>query len=388
MKTGNNNKITLVICTILMVLVLTSITFAYPPDNAAVLYYRASLNYNVNDTMKDKLTGLIKGNIDIDEEIKAYVQSNKIWIKQFVDAGEAPQCDWGIDYSQGIATLMPPFAPLRNMANIVLAQAKITAESADYNGALDLCLSVHKAGNHIAGSGLLISYLVGVSLDRMANQCITDILGHIYDNPEILIRFRGQIFDISGKFPSFKTSLNRELSTFAQDIRREKADYILDTLGDEIPKEKASIIRQGDEDFFKANKEYFLDYQAAVLSAIEQPYPQSAEELVRLEKKLRQDYKTNINSILTNTFVPAIDRVFCLDIRIRTHFNAIKAAIEIYLIKAKTGKLPDALPAGLPRDLFSGKDFKYEKSTEGFTLRCQDKDLSKDEAYKYEFKVK
>jgi len=46
------------------------------------------------------------------------------------------------------------------------------------------------------------------------------------------------------------------------------------------------------------------------------------------------------------------------------------------------------LPAGLPGDLFSGKDFKYKKTTEGFTLRCQGKDLSKDEIYKYEFKVK
>ena len=50
--------------------------------------------------------------------------------------------------------------------------------------------------------------------------------------------------------------------------------------------------------------------------------------------------------------------------------------------------LTDALPAGLPGDLFSGKDFEYEKTAEGFILRCQGKDLSKDEIYQYEFKVK
>ncbi len=388
MKTVCNNKFTQVTCSILVVLVSTSLVFAYPPDNAAVLYYRASLNYNVNETMKDKLTGFIKGNIDIDEEIKTYVQSNKIWIKQFVDAGEAPHCDWGVDYSQGIATLMPPFAALRNIANIVLAQAKITAESGDYNRALDLCLSVHKAGNNIADGGMLISHLVGISLDGRANQCIVDILGNVSDNPEILIRLRGQIFDVSGKFPSLKTSLNKDLSTCGQDICKERAAYILDTVGDQISKENARIIRQADEDFFKASKEYFLNHQAAILTAIELPYSQSFEELVRLDKKLRQDFKKNINSILTNNFVPAIDRILCLDIRSKTHFNAIKTAIEIYIIKAKTGKLPDALPAGLPGDLFSGKDFKYKKTAEGFTLRCRGKDLSKDEIYKYEFKVK
>ena len=389
MKTVNRNKMRQVISAILILLISSSLVFAYPPDNAAVLYYRASLNYNVNDTMKDKLTGVIKGNIDIDEEIKAYVQSNKIWIKQFVDAGKAPHCDWGIDYSEGLATLAPPYASLRNMARIVLVQAKIAAESTDYKRALDLCISVHKAGNHIAGGGLLISHLVGISLNGNTNQCIVDILPQISDNPEILIRLRGQIFDVSGKFPSIKTSLNRDLSICVQDIRKEKAAYILDKLlGDQISKEKARIIRQADENFFKANKEYFLNHQAALLTAIDLPYPQSFEQLVRLGKKLGQDYKNNNNSILTNNFVPAIDRVLCLDIRSKTHFNAIKAAIEIYMIKTKTGKVPDALPAGLPGDLFSGKPFLYEKTADGFILRCQGKDLSKDEIYKYEFKIK
>jgi hypothetical protein len=84
----------------------------------------------------------------------------------------------------------------------------------------------------------------------------------------------------------------------------------------------------------------------------------------------------------------AIETILCLDIRNKTHFNAVKAAIEIYIIKAKTGKLPDALPADLPGDLFSGKPLLYEKTADGFTLCCRGKDLSKDEIYKYEFKVK
>ena len=54
MKTVCNNKFTQAICTISMVMVLTSMAFAYPPDNAAVLYYRASLAYDANDAMMDK----------------------------------------------------------------------------------------------------------------------------------------------------------------------------------------------------------------------------------------------------------------------------------------------------------------------------------------------
>ena len=41
----------------------------------------------------------------------------------------------------------------------------------------------------------------------------------------------------------------------------------------------------------------------------------------------------------------------------------------------------------MPKDLFSGKDFKYEKTSDGFILKCPGKDLFKDEAYEYEFKI-
>ena len=39
-------------------------------------------------------------------------------------------------------------------------------------------------------------------------------------------------------------------------------------------------------------------------------------------------------------------------------------------------------------DIGSGKDFEYKKTSDGFILRCQSKDLSKDEIYEYKFKVK
>ena len=72
MKIDCRNKLARAICTILILLTSTSLIYAYPPDNAAVLYYRASLNYTTNNTMEKKLLELIKGNIGIDEEIKVY----------------------------------------------------------------------------------------------------------------------------------------------------------------------------------------------------------------------------------------------------------------------------------------------------------------------------
>jgi hypothetical protein len=68
------------------------------------------------------------------------------------------------------------------------------------------------------------------------------------------------------------------------------------------------------------------------------------------------------------------------------HFEA-STAIEILLDRARTGRLADELPAGVPKDLFSGKDFKYEKTKEGFILHCRDEGLGKNKLYQYEFKL-
>jgi hypothetical protein len=71
----------------------------------------------------------------------------------------------------------------------------------------------------------------------------------------------------------------------------------------------------------------------------------------------------------------------------KTFSNATKAGVEICIIRAKTGQLPDALPAGLPKDMFSGEDFEYERKDGGFILRCRAKDLQQDKIHEYEFKA-
>ena len=53
------------------------------------------------------------------------------------------------------------------------------------------------------------------------------------------------------------------------------------------------------------------------------------------------------------------------------HINSLKAAIEIYLIKSKTGQLPQKTPTYLPKDPYSGQNFEYVITDDGFILRCR-----------------
>ncbi len=67
--------------------------------------------------------------------------------------------------------------------------------------------------------------------------------------------------------------------------------------------------------------------------------------------------------------------------------NGIKAAVEVYLVVAKTGQLPKKLPDHLPKDPFTGRGFVYEITDEGFALRCKGKDFQGRGKQVFEFKV-
>jgi hypothetical protein len=91
---------------------------------------------------------------------------------------------------------------------------------------------------------------------------------------------------------------------------------------------------------------------------------------------------------LTNCLAPAFLRIHGLTVRLEAQSNALRAALDLYLTKARTGQLPDSLPSDVRRDPYSVKPFEYVKTATGFVLRCRAKDLDKDEAYEYEFIIR
>lgn len=78
-------------------------------------------------------------------------------------------------------------------------------------------------------------------------------------------------------------------------------------------------------------------------------------------------------------------RHYDIYVRSMANYNAIRTAIEIYLIMAETEQLPQKLPDNLPMDPYSGQDFEYEITPEGFVLRCREKSISDNKIWEYEF---
>jgi len=123
------------------------------------------------------------------------------------------------------------------------------------------------------------------------------------------------------------------------------------------------------------------------------PYEQKCTEIQRLTKKLNEEYGSDPAAghviLWSGAQAGHIAGWYDLHVRHATHLNALKAAIEIYLVKAKTGQLPEKLPEGLPKDPYTDGDFGYEITDEGFALRCQGQEFQKGRMRQMlEFKVK
>jgi hypothetical protein len=406
MKTIINNKLTTTTCVTLMLLILTSPAFAYPPDpdNAALLYYQAYIAYEKSDdTMQEMVSDLSRGKIEPNERIRKYIENCRGAINLAVAAAEVPNCNWGMKYSDGFEMSLSHLAQTRKLAFIIGAEIRILAADGDYRQALERSLALHKISKHV-GDETIISMLVATALGKMADNQIKYLVAEMPQDLKTLTWLKSQLAIIESKPLSSRatTEYERELSLQYMQIGKLEELVAIVTggpvdpgsrLAEELRKaeEQAKQLSNVDQTTIDKNRAYYIKHMDALQTILSPPmnYEKVYSKLKKLNEQPHKDLaENNTDAYLTSIVAPDFDRIVSLETRDKTLTNAVRAAIEIYIQKAKTGQLPEKLPEGLPKDLFSGKDFRYEKTKDGFTLRCRGKDLNKNETYSYEFKVK
>jgi hypothetical protein len=393
---------------------------AQKSDNAALLYYQSFMLYtDPGEEIRVKLNDIVRGRAEPDEQVEQYIEGQRYIINTVAIAADIENCDWGIDYSVGLELRLSHLQNIRPVAWLVINDAKILAKHGQYEKALQRCLTVHKMARHVA-NGQLISLLVGSSLVEMANNCIRDILFEMPLNVTILERLKTELAGINKEPLRLNESLKLEYVQIEPELTIDRIQKLIDifrepviTLAssnykpkpltedekkqrekqreeqrkiEEIINERLSNI---DEEFIEGNKQYLKKlYLEDVPAAFELNYEQAYKKFIEIEQKTKDDLPTNPDATLEALVDPPYKNIYS-KITVNNNFtNALRVAIEIYLQKAKSGRLPDKLPVGLPKDLFSGKDFKYEKTNDGFILKCQGKDIERNKTNEYEFKVK
>jgi len=372
------------VCLLTLVVGLSgAIGLAYPPDNAAVLYYKTCLTYQkLEGDLKKELPDVATGKAVPSQAMREYVKGQADRIKTLADAAQIKACDWGYDYSRGFEMVMAPLGDMRTLARIVLADANIHLDTGDLQGGLERCRIAYAMARHIKTDSVLICNLVGIAIEDIANQVMTKLLSKTSKHTEVLAQARRLLEQVAKDNPGMQPCLKQETQTVVQYTSASALQEAINaSVGpdDKVPSLDQATLTQA--------MDYYERQMKRMTEAFDLDYAKAIAAMKKLEKQIQADARRRPMAKVTQALVPAVGKCLSAEIRGRTALNALRAATAVYLAKAQQGRLPRQLPKGLPQDLFSGKDFAYQVTDAGFTLRCQGKDLGKDTVHAYQFAV-
>jgi hypothetical protein len=366
---------------------------ALPPDpnNAALLYYQAFLMLpQGQDQVRAVLEDLPYG-VEPNDQVREYLRQCQPAFDLAVAASQIPACDWGLRYSQDFQMQMAHLAQIRRLAFLLRDDSKVLVASGHYRQALERCLTMRRMAHHV-GDENLVSWLVAVAINALTDKAIRNTLGTMPADLETLVWLKSELEIVPEKPLRIQNSLRTEEEVVLAKFTLSNpnlAETVAESIGGTLPLEVTEQLKNADEAFFEGSRKYYKEHIDAVLKIVDSSalYTQKLGQLEELDKRPALEAKDNPHAILTAAFMPPIARIFTLDTRARSGDNMLKAAIEVYLVKVRTGKLPDRLPTGLPKDVFNGQDFTYATTADGFTLSRWTDEPASDKTYQFEFKT-
>jgi len=380
------------LCVTLLVVTFAACTApaaAYPPDNAAVLYYRAFMLYEPDQSTNSMRDDYWHGQIELNETLEAYLTKNQRVIDMVLDATRIDRCDWGLDYSQGTEVVLPPHHKARDIFFLVAAEATMQANKGHHKKALQRCVAMYRMARHL-NERPIICYLVGTAVTAATHKCATRFLSEMPLETETLTWLQAELNEFDKRPFSIEPALAWKREAAIISMSPERIDNAVET-GLDDGDAKTLIrkrIRGADPQFYTANVTYWNNFMDRIEAAFDLPYARAYAELGKLDKRPWEEFEMNPEATLTVCFAPPLQRIYSLSVRLKAQSNALRAAVAVYLSRARTGGLPEALPAHVPTDPFSGRPFEYTRTEDGFVLQCRGRELSKDEVYTFEFKVK
>jgi nucleoside diphosphate kinase len=130
-----------------------------------------------------------------------------------------------------------------------------------------------------------------------------------------------------------------------------------------------------------------LDINKIILSDVSQDH-KLIDKIIEIKKLSNEKSEAEklADILMFPPFGKSITGMFKIQIRLMSMINSTKAAVELYIILAKTGQLPAELPDYLPKDPYTNKNFIYEITDDGFVLSCNSDEFKRGKE-RFTFKV-
>ncbi len=389
---------------------------AWRPDNAALLYYRAAACIPTPDPCTAVLTNLLSKGHEPDDRVRAYLGRCLKGIRLAHLASRIPQCDWGLIYDPASDLTMETMASLRRLSFALSYRAQTLAADGHYRAALEDCLVNRRLARHI-GDDTWIIYCVSRDVGAHGTFPMLRILADMPLDVETLTWLRDELARAEGtplrpavaferwadlevqwwKLQPAGRSFERSwgLAQITNEAKRRKAMDLTD--------EQLLVRLLRDQRMYPTGR-YNLAMPAELLDRAREGYDRFVESAIAVmesdlpfvRKRARLDELEGEQSKRRARYEPVavladaptkVETYYAFAIYDKAFLNCARVAVEVLLIVARTGPLPEALPAGLPADPHTGKDFEYQRTEDGFLLRVDPAGASDRGAREFEFTV-
>jgi hypothetical protein len=376
-----------------------------PSENASLLYRKALNAYPTpEDGLRKQLDQYISCKGSASEEIRRHVDSNREVISMVLQAAQLQKCDWETGDSpskaekEKILVEMSIISDFRRITRLVLADARLQFERWNSGECFRRALACYRMAEHIGP----LMYFNQLAIENQTHALIRWVLGQDRLQQGELKDLANQLALIKKNRQGFLTAFDRDTQETCSTLSKMPEKYFqqeLSRLSETItcdPNQTIEITFTSPtvDDVVCA----YTGYRLLLRATIEKPYLAAYKEAQQIKEDIRdlmfeesQIDQENSKVILDGAKMMSLYHnvafltMLTIDVSTQSTFNANEAAIKICLEKQRLGKLPDALPKGLPPDLFSGKDFEYKKTDTGFILRCQQEDLKNHKIRDFEF---
>jgi hypothetical protein len=342
---------------------------------------------------KDWVTELTEEELTL---LKQCLSDNADAIEFFKQASEKPHCWWKQEAKDNLVlnVLLPGLSPLRNIAKMMVWQAKLKAYDGHTEEAFDDLLVCYRAGRHLKGPRSLIEQLVGIGIQALSTSGILSILDNQEVDSQLLKNLQGRLEKLTAEDTY---TINYEVEQFCV------LDFIQRCYtnngrgsGHMIPG-RVQELMQGFEGSVDTTEGAFLPSLAmSIASADRQEISREFEKFYSAFEKIKTktpwqlrkecfDFEMNVDNWSTLKkarywpvyyLMPAYGAVNKAAYRSKTQVEAVITTLAIIRFKQSTdnypGNLEGLVAAGylkkIPLDSFSDKPLVYKKTDDNFIL--------------------
>ncbi len=330
---------------------------------------------------------------DPNTKLRRYLKSCRHAIEMAEIASEIDECDWGIMYSRGYGRRAPQSPEIRQLAFLLRADALRLDADGEHRAAFERCLMIRWFAKHVGDSNQNL-YLMSIAVDSLALSGVRFLLTSVKPNEETLTWLKHELAARKVSSQSFVNVMNRdfEITIHTLHANRKVLNYVRDEFMEKAPDDAArqKIQAMTDEKFIALAEKPYAAFLNSAIQVIDSKitYEQKRTQIENLASNLESEHgDIGVTRMMLMPGSDVLLRVYKIHVRHKAYFSAIMSAIEILLIHARTGRLPEEFPDDSPKDPFTGQPFRYERADDAFVLICPDEVFQRQGGLSLEFKV-